>query len=120
MDYRIIEESFHIPHRYKYHYFDKKHILKEITYQYVPKELLDRPKKGFGVPLRKWLRTVLKDEIARYADAVILKKQDIFDANAVQELIAHQEKSDKIMYSSMLWSFYVFQKWYQMYIEDLW
>lgn len=120
LDYRIIEESFHIPHRYKYHQFDKKHILKEITYQYVPKELLDRPKKGFGVPLRKWLRTVLKDEIARYADAAILKKQDIFDANAVQELIAHQEKSDKIMYSSMLWSFYVFQKWYQMYIEDLW
>ena len=120
LDYRIIEESFRIPHEYKYHRFDKKHILKEITYQYVPKVLLDRPKKGFGVPLRKWLRTVLKDEIVRYADATILKKQDIFDANAVQELMAHQEKSDKIMYSSMLWSFYVFQKWYQMYIEDLW
>ena len=120
LDYRIIEESFHIPHKYKYHCFEKKHILKEITYQYVPKELLDRPKKGFGVPLRKWLRTVLKDEIARYADAAILRRQDIFDPEAVKELIAHQEKSDKIMYSSMLWSFYVFQKWYQMYIEDLW
>lgn len=120
LDHRIIEESFHIPHKYKYYHFDKKHILKEITYQYVPKELLDRPKKGFGVPLRKWLRTVLKEEIARYADEKILKKQDIFDSKAVRELIAHQEKSDKIMYSSMLWSFYVFQKWYQMYIEDLW
>ncbi len=120
LDYRIIEESFRIPHEYKYYRFDKKHILKEITYQYVPKELLDRPKKGFGVPLRKWLRTVLKDEIAHYAEPIILKRQDIFDADAVQELIAHQEKSDKIMYSSMLWSFYVFQKWYQMYIEDLW
>lgn len=120
LDYRLIEESFHIPHKYKYHRFEKKHILKEITYQYVPKELLDRPKKGFGVPLRKWLRTVLKDEITRYADATILRRQDIFDPEAVKELIAHQEKSDKIMYSSMLWSFYVFQKWYQMYIEDLW
>lgn len=120
LDYRIIEKSFHIPHKYKYYHFDKKHILKELTYQYVPKELLDRPKKGFGVPLRKWLRTVLKDEIARYADVTILKRQDIFEPEAVKELIAHQDKSDKIMYSSMLWSFYVFQKWYQMYIEDLW
>lgn len=120
LDYRIIEESFRIPHGYKYHHFDKKHILKEITYQYVPKELLDRPKKGFGVPLRKWLRTVLKDEIAHYADVSILKRQDIFVPEAVEKLIIHQEKSDKIMYSSMLWSFYVFQKWYQIYIEDLW
>ena len=120
LDYRIIEKSFAIPHKYKYSHFDKKHILKELTYQYVPKELLDRPKKGFGIPLRKWLRTVLKDEIMKYADETILKRQDIFNPTAVKELILHQEKSDKIMYSSMLWSFYVFQKWYQMYIEDLW
>lgn len=120
LDYRIIEHSFQIPHEFKYHRFDKKYILKQLTYKYVPKEFLDRPKKGFGVPLRKWLRTVLRDEILHYADTTILKRQDIFEPEAVKELIAHQEKSDKIMYSSMLWSFYVFQKWYQMYIEDLW
>lgn len=120
LDYRIIEESFHIPHRYKYARFDKKHILKDITYRYVPRELLDRPKKGFGVPLRKWLRTVLKDEIRRYMEPAKLRRQGIFNPIAVQELIAAQEKSDKIIYSNILWSLYVFQKWYQMYIEDLW
>lgn len=119
LDYRLIEESFCIPHSYKYYHFDKKHLLKELTYRYVPKSLLDRPKKGFGVPLRKWLRTVLKDEVMHYADPTILKRQDIFNPWAVQELIANQQRSDRIMYSSMLWSFYVFQKWYQMYIEDL-
>ncbi|MDD3137775.1 MAG: asparagine synthase (glutamine-hydrolyzing) [Lachnospiraceae bacterium] len=120
LDYRIIEESFRIPHGQKYHNFDKKHILKEVTYDYVPKSLLDRPKKGFGVPLRKWLRTVLKPEIVKYADSTILKRQGIFVPEAVKALIQKQELSDKIMYSSMLWSFYVFQTWYQMYIEDLW
>ena len=120
LDYRVVEESFRIPHPYKYRRFDKKYILKEVTYDYVPKELLDRPKKGFGVPLQKWLRTVLKKEIARYADTAILQKQDIFVPHAVQELIVKQQQSDKIIYSSVLWSFYVFQKWYQMYIEDLW
>lgn len=120
LDYRIIEESFRIPHKYKYKRFDKKHILKEITYGYVPKELLDRPKMGFGVPLRKWLRTVLQDEILHYADKDILKRQDIFDSEAVNRLIQIQRQSDKIIYSSILWSFCIFQKWYQMYMEDLW
>lgn len=120
LDYKVIEASFRVPHKYKYRNFDKKHILKDITYQYVPKELLDRPKRGFSVPLRKWLRTVLKDEIARYANETALKRQDIFSPDAVRELILKQEKSDKIIYSSILWSFYVFQKWYQLYIEDLW
>lgn len=63
LDYRVVEESFRIPHPYKYRRFDKKYILKEVTYDYVPKELLDRPKKGFGVPLQKWLRTVLKKKL---------------------------------------------------------
>lgn len=120
LDYRIIEESFRIPHKYKYKGFDKKHILKELTYRYVPEELLDRPKKGFGVPLRRWLRTVLKDEIMHYADKDILKKQDIFDPVEVDRLIQTQNHNNKIEYSAVLWNFFVFQKWYQMYIEDLW
>ena len=120
IDYRIIEESFRIPHKFKYHNFNKKDILKEITYGFVPKKLLDRPKNGFGVPLKKWLRTVLKSHILRYAEPGILGKQGIFDAEGVRQLILKQEKSDKIMYSSLLWSFYSFQCWYQYYIEDLW
>ena len=119
LDYRIIEESFSIPHKYKYYRFDKKHILKDITYQYVPKELLNRPKRGFGIPLRRWLRTYLKAEIMNYADPVFLKRQGLFNPQAVTELIVNQQKSDKIMYSSMLWSFYVFQLWYREYVDNL-
>lgn len=120
LDYRFVEQSFRIPQSLKYHNRNKKYILKKLTYKYVPQELLDRPKMGFGVPLRKWLRTVLKEEISRYADKQILKIQDIFVPEAVERLIQKQQKSDKIMYSSMLWSFYMFQLWYQRYIEDLW
>ena len=120
IDVNVVEASFRIPQKYKYHHLDKKYILKQLTYQYVPEKLLDRPKKGFGVPLRRWLRTILKEEVEHYADSQILKQQDIFDGEAVKELIEKQRISDKVMYSSLLWSFLVFQKWYQMYIEDLW
>lgn len=120
LDYEIIEWTLTVSHGLKYHHFDKKYLLKELTYEYVPKKLMDRPKKGFGVPLKRWLRTILKEEILHYADKRVLKQQEIFDAEYIHVLIGKQMLSDNIVYSALLWSFYVFQVWYQYYIEDLW
>lgn len=120
LDYRIMELAFRMPQKFKYNNFDKKHILKDITYEMVPKSMLDRPKKGFGVPLADWMRTKLHAQLLRYADINILKKQGIFNADKIWEFIHCLEKSDKSLYNSVLWSFYVFQMWYQEYVEDLW
>ena len=120
LDYRVMELAFRMPQNFKYRNFDKKHILKDITFDMVPKSLLDRPKKGFGVPLADWMRTKLHGQLLRYADREILKKQGIFNADKIHEFIYCLEKSDKSLYNSVLWSFYVFQMWYQEYIEDLW
>lgn len=121
LDYRAVEKSFEIPHKFKYagptKRFDKKHILKELAYDYIPKEMLSGPKRGFGVPLAKWLRGPLKEEITRYSDAGFLKKQDLFDIEGVQKLIRTQEHDNKIIYSSILWSFYMFQRWWEEYLE---
>jgi asparagine synthase (glutamine-hydrolysing) len=120
LDYRIMELSFMIPQKFKYNKFDKKHILKDITFSMVPQKLLDRPKQGFGVPLADWMRTKLHERLLRYADREILEKQGIFNADKIQEFIYCLDKSDKSLYNSILWSFYVFQMWYQEYVEDLW
>ena len=113
LDYRVVEKSFEIPHRFKYSHFDKKHILKSLAYDYIPKELLSGPKRGFGVPLAKWLRGPLKKEIDRYSDPIFLRKQDLFDIDGIKGLVQDQEHSNKIIYSSILWSYYVFQKWWE-------
>lgn len=113
LDYRVVETSFTIAHKYKYSRFDKKHILKELAYDYVPKELLNQPKKGFGIPLQRWLRTTLRPEIENYTDSNLLRNQGIFNPDMVSVLVDNQRKSNKIMYSSMLWSFYVFQRWWE-------
>ena len=80
---------------------NKKYILKDILYDYVPKKMMDRPKNGFGVPLGKWLRTFLKDEINRVSQKDYLDKQGIFNYEAVQELISKVDKSDKKPYPKM-------------------
>lgn len=116
LDYRVVENSFAIPHKYKYHSFDKKYILKELAYDYIPKEMLSGPKRGFGVPLAKWLRGPIKGEIMRYSDDKYLSDQGIFDAQGIKKLIETQEHDNKIIYSTILWSFYMFQRWWEEYM----
>lgn len=136
LDVNVVEKSFRIPHEFKCHtgfgnvqnnghnmYIrnailgDKKYILKSLAYDYIPQELLAGPKKGFGVPLRKWLRGPLKEEVRRYSDESFLRQQGIFDANGVIKLIQKHQSSDNILYSSMLWSYYMFQRWWAEYVD---
>ncbi len=51
LDHRVIEWAARLPDDYKYHNGEKKYTLKEIVHQYVPKDLLDRPKMGFAIPI---------------------------------------------------------------------
>ena len=120
LDYRIVEYSFRVPLQYKYRNGKKKYILMDIAYDLVPRELLDRPKQGFGVPVALWLRNDLNKQLRQYADPHILKKQSIFEAGKISEFIQRLEVSDKSVYSSVLWGFMMFQMWYQEYVEDLW
>jgi asparagine synthase (glutamine-hydrolysing) len=107
-----MEYSFRIPHQYKYHHGEKKYILKDILYDYVPKEMLDRPKNGFGVPLGKWLRSYLREELQRVSEKDYIEKQGLFCYDVIQELIAKVERSDRKPYPKILWAYYIFQLWY--------
>lgn len=121
LDYRVIEYSYKLPQKYKYDHGDKKHILKDIAYDYIPRELLDRPKQGFGVPLDEWLRGPLKDRLLDYSSESFLKSQGIFSADYTSQYIQHfLENGDEIsgrgmIHSRIVWSFLVFQMWLKRY-----
>ena len=121
LDTDVMELSYRIPHAFKYANGDKKHILKDIAYDYVPRNLLDRPKVGFGVPLDKWLRGPLKEQLLDYSSYDFLKRQNIFDSEYVADMIGqYVETGDAgpatgANYSKIAWSFFVFQQWYQKY-----
>lgn len=121
LDKDVMEYSFRIDHNFKYCNGDKKHILKDIAYDYIPKELLDRPKVGFGVPLDKWLRGPLKEQLEDMCQTDYLKKQGIFDADYVHNMIhTYLETGDGgpatgRNYSKLTWSFFAFEQWYRYY-----
>ena len=122
LDKEVMEFSFALPHAFKYENGNKKRILKSLAYDYIPKELLERPKVGFSVPLDSWLRGALKTQLLDYCNQDFLKHQDIFKAEEVQQFIKYYlETGDKgrgtgANYSRMVWGYFVFQKWYQTYM----
>ena len=122
MDTNVMEYSFRIPHRFKYYKGDKKHILKDIAYDYIPRNLLERPKTGFGVPMDAWLRGPLKEALLDYSGSAFLKRQGIFDAEYVSGFIndyvinGDAGPSTGANYSKIAWSFFIFQQWYNYYM----
>ncbi|MBE5859897.1 MAG: asparagine synthase (glutamine-hydrolyzing) [Butyrivibrio sp.] len=122
MDTEVMEYSFAIPHEYKYANGDKKHILKDIAYDYIPRDILERPKKGFGVPMDAWLRGPLKEKLLDFSDESFLRRQGIFDPEYASKFIrSYLEKGDGgsgsgANFSKLSWSFLNFQQWYERYL----
>ena len=123
LDTDVMEYSYRLPHEFKFYQGDKKHILKDIAYDYIPKELLDRPKVGFGVPLDKWLRGPLRDQLMEMSDEKFLREQGIFDAAYMSKFMnRYMEVGDRgpatgENFSKTAWSFFMFQQWYLKYCE---
>lgn len=123
LDRDVMEYSFRIVHNLKYDKGNKKRILKDIAYDYIPRELLDRPKVGFGVPLDKWLRGPLKEQLLDMCNRDYLKKQGVFDADFVANLVENYIKNGDggpatgANYSRLVWPLFTFQQWYHYYCE---
>lgn len=121
LDPEVMLYSYRLDHDLKYHReksgWSKKYILKQLAGDYIPRELLERPKKGFSVPLGKWLSGPLRERLLTYGNAQFLKEQGIFNPEEVTQLIAKfLSEGDKGAgtgqnYSGLLWSFFVFQQW---------
>lgn len=122
LDTGVMEYAMGLPHEFKYYKGVKKRILKDITYEYIPRELLERPKKGFSVPLDKWMRGPLKEQVLSLSEKSFLDRQGIFDVDYVTGLISrYMQKGDGGSgtgenYSPIIWAFLMFQKWYESYM----
>lgn len=121
LDKDVMEYSFRMSHDLKFQKGNKKRILKDIAYDYIPRELLDRPKVGFGVPLDKWLRGPLKEQLMDMCNRDYLRRQGIFDAEFVADMIETYMRTGDggpatgANYSKLSWSFFAFQQWYNAY-----
>ena len=110
MDYRIIDFSRIIPTEYKFTKGIKKKILKDIAFDFIPKELLERPKMGFGMPLKNWFRNELKDYVYDNITDINLKKIPNLNIDFVKKAIKLHMQG-KIDNNVLIWDLLVLLQW---------
>lgn len=110
LDHRLVELSWRIPFALKRRDSKAKWALRELLYKHVPRHLVDRPKRGFNVPVGQWLRGPLREWSDAQLDARRLRSEGIFDADAIQSAWENH-CAERTAHFGMLWSAIVFQSW---------
>jgi asparagine synthase (glutamine-hydrolysing) len=110
LDHRIVEMAWKFPLDVKIHNGVAKWPLREILNKYVPAQLIDRPKMGFGIPAEEWLRGPLKPWASDLLSPESLNQDRFFDVDNVQYIL-NQHMSGKYNWQVVLWRLCAFQEW---------
>lgn len=117
MDHRIFEFAAGLPDEWKLGSLGGKHILKDLVHQYVPREMVDRPKQGFTPPMAQWLRNELRPLLERATNRPWLEKQGIFNPKLVSRM-GEAFLSGRMNNSRQMWTIVAFQMWYDHWMDD--
>jgi asparagine synthase (glutamine-hydrolysing) len=117
IDHRVYEFAWRLPMQYKMRSGDSKWLLRQVLYKHVPRELIDRPKMGFGVPIDSWLRGPLRDWAESLLDESRLKREGYFDPAPIrQKWREHLTGSRNWQYH--LWNVLMYQAWLERSLSD--
>lgn len=117
LDHKIIEFAMQLPDDLKIKGKDTKYLLRKILYKHVPKELIERPKQGFSIPIQKWLLSSLKEPLLS-----IKSDQDFFntfqlESKEVQQIIDNFVQQRTYINPHFIWFLYTLHQWYNRWIK---
>ncbi len=110
LDHRVAELAWRLPLNMKIRDGQGKWALRQVLYKYVPKELIDRPKAGFAIPVGQWLRGPLKDWAEALLDEKRLEVEGYFYSKPIREKWK-QHLSGRYDHTASLWAVLMFQSW---------
>jgi asparagine synthase (glutamine-hydrolysing) len=110
LDHRVVEFSAALPESFKYKSGTGKYLLKKLLAKYLPIELFERPKMGFGVPIDRWLRFELKNLLLDYLSAERLEREGFFNADLVEKKVK-EHLDGRTNHQYRLWSLLMWEMW---------
>lgn len=116
LDRRVFEFAWGLPHEMKIRNGQGKWLLREVLAKHVPRNLFERPKQGFNIPIGEWLRGDLRDWAEDLLDETAIKDQGLLDAGVVRNTWqAHlaEHVSGRGHHSEALWNILMFQAWHR-------
>ena len=118
VDYKVVEYAASIPGGLKLKGNQLKYILRKVAARYLPQDLIDRRKQGFGFPLAIWMRTELRDFVRNLFAESRFIELGIFERAYVQRLV-DEHIAGKIDHNYRLWLLINLEVWYRMFFEGM-
>ena len=110
LDFRIVEFALNLSEDLKKKNAVAKYLLKEVLYDYVPKEFFNRPKWGFSIPLAKWLKTDLHYLIEKYLSEETVTTCNTVNFERVAALVTRFEKGEDYLFNR-IWALILLHRW---------
>jgi asparagine synthase (glutamine-hydrolysing) len=114
LDHELVEFVMGLPSEWKLKGFTSKYILKRAVKKWLPDEIIKRPKKGFGVPIAKWVKGPLKELFEDLLSSDRIRREGFFNPEYVTTLLQHHllNKRDN---RKQLWTLLVWELWLERY-----
>ncbi len=110
LDRDVVELAGQIPLEYKIKGSKGKYILREAFREYLPPDLENRPKTGFGVPLDHWFRNELNSFMKEILFDPAIEREGIFDMKTIKRLV-HEHEKKQFDHAARLWALMIFEFW---------
>src|SRR6266849_4801798 len=116
VDHEMIELASHMPSNLKVRGFQMKYLMKQAVAPWLPREIQERKKRGFGAPMGAWLRKDIQPMVSELLSEEATRKRGLFSWPAIQQLLA-DHSAERKDYTDQLFSLVMLELWLQAFLD---